>query len=145
MTRRTDDRAEARADEAAALLAEMRARVDDATRRLGDLDAELRESRRAVDDLESLVDVLLGSLDAPALVIDGARRVTGFSRAAGERLDGVAPGKAVSAMLPGAVVDELTAYLDAADGAEGDLPAAGDGARVHRLPGGGAVVLLPAR
>ncbi len=144
MTRRTDDRAETRTEEAAALLAEMRARVDDATRRLGDLDAELRASRRTVDELESLVDVLLGSLDAPALVIDGSRRVTGFSRAAGERFDGLAPGKAVSALLPGAVVDELTAYLDA-DGAEAALPAAGEGARAYRLPGGGAVVLLPAR
>jgi hypothetical protein len=137
MTSRPDDRA----DEAAVLVAEMRAAVEDATRQLDELTGEVAARRTAVDDLEALADVLLGLCDVPIVVVDGRRRVAGLSRGAGDRLEGAAIGKPLTSVVPPALVALVDGVLDqSADAAGADE--AGDGATVHRLPGGGAVLVL---
>lgn len=143
MTPRSDDRADPRADEAAELLAEMRASVEAATRRLDQLTSELTVHRTRVDDLETLVDLFLGMEDTPVVVVDDDRCITGLSRGAAERLDGAAIGKPLSSVLPAPVVGELIGRLESEGMGEFDLPVAGQGARVHPLPAGGAVLVLP--
>ena len=88
MTSPPDDRAEA-----AALLAEMRAGVDAATDRLDRMADELSTARARLDLLETMVDVLLGRLDAVVFVVDADRHILGMSRAAIERYDRPAIGK----------------------------------------------------
>ncbi|HET6773925.1 MAG TPA: hypothetical protein VFH36_11480 [Acidimicrobiales bacterium] len=136
MTSRPDDRA----DEAAVLVADMRAAVEDATRHLDMLTAEVAARRTAVDDLEALGDVLLDLCDVPVVVVDGRRRVAGLSRGAADRLEGAAIGKPLTSVVPPALVALVDDVLDQpTDGAGADV---GDGATVHRLPGGGAVLVL---
>lgn len=142
---RPDNRADARLDEAAGLLADMRAGVEAAAGQIDDLAAELAASRDRVDYLETLVDLLLGEVDAPVVLIDEGRRITGLSRGSGSRLEPTAIGKPLSSVLPAPVVDELVRALDGAPASDADLPAAGDGAWVRPLPGGGAVLVLGAR
>ena len=134
-------RADRAADEAAALVAEMRAAVDTATRQLDELVSELSERRSRVDDLETLVDHLLGVTDATVLLVDGGGRITGLSRGSVERFDSAAVGKPLSSVLPAAVVDEIA---DALSGGEGtvELGGGGEALRASRLPGGGAVLVL---
>jgi hypothetical protein len=143
MTSGPDDRANPRPDQAAQLLAEMRANVEDATRQLDELTSELTMRRALVDDLESLVDLLLAMGDTAVVVIDDRRRISGLSRVAAERLDGAALGKPLSSVLPAPIVDELTEGLDSGEAGQIDLPVAGSGACVQPLPGGGAVLVLP--
>lgn len=134
-------RADRAADEAAALVAEMRAAVDTATRQLDELVSELSERRSRVDDLETLVDHLLGVTDATVLLVDGGGRITGLSRGSVERFDSATVGKPLSSVLPAAVVDEIA---DALSGGEGTVELGGGGGalRASRLPGGGAVLVL---
>lgn len=143
---RIDARAAARADaqleESARLLAEMRAAVEAATGQLDELADELAASSARVDDLETLVDLLLGAVDAPVVVIDEGRRITGLSRGSADRLEGAAIGKPLSSVLPAPVVDELVRALDGDPAGDMDLPAAGAGARVRPLPSGGAALVL---
>lgn len=125
------------------LLAAMRRRVEDAAERLGGLADEVDEVRSRDDDLESLVDVLLGLVDAAVLVVDDDRRITALSRGAAARLDGAAVGKPLSSALGAAEFDAVSARLDAADAAG---QAGGDGGGgVHPLPRGGAVLVLEDR
>jgi nitrogen fixation/metabolism regulation signal transduction histidine kinase len=125
------------------LLAAMRRRVEDAAERLGGLAAEVDEVRSRDDDLESLVDVLLGLVDAAVLVVDDDRRITALSRGAAARLDGAAVGKPLSSALGAAEFDAVSARLDAAD-AVGHAGGDGGGG-VHPLPRGGAVLVLEDR
>ncbi|HET6952563.1 MAG TPA: hypothetical protein VFI47_19435, partial [Acidimicrobiales bacterium] len=100
---------------------------------------EVAELRSREDDLETLVDTLLDLADTVVLVIDDDRRITGLSRAAAARLDGAAVGKPLSSAVSADEFDRLAALLD------GDGPppgAAGDGPVLHRLPHGGAVLVL---
>jgi nitrogen fixation/metabolism regulation signal transduction histidine kinase len=139
MTSRPADRA----DEAAVLVADMRAAVEDATRQLDALNDELEARRTAVDDLEALADLLLDLCDVPLVVVDGRRRVVALSREAADRLEGAAVGKPLTSLA--ALVDDAIdqAPTDDATGADpGQADAVGDGATVLRLPGGGAVLVL---
>ncbi|HEX6165944.1 MAG TPA: hypothetical protein VFZ30_04115 [Acidimicrobiales bacterium] len=139
MTSRPDDRT----DEAAVLVAAMRAAVEDATRQLDVLTAEVAVRRTAVDDLEALSDVLLDLCDVPVVVVDVRRRVAGLSRGAADRLEGAAIGKPLTSVVPPALVALVDGVLDQpVDAAEAVDP--GDGASVHRLPGGGVVLVLRA-
>lgn len=142
MTSSSDDRPAKGSDEAASLLAEMRARVETATHQLGDLTAELTVGRRRLDDLETALDLLLSLVDAPVILIDEARRITGLSRGATERVEGAAVDKPLSSVLPAPVIDQLLATLDS-DDAEPRPLRPGAGAGVLPLPGGGAIVFLP--
>ena len=144
MTSRPADRA----DEAAVLVADMRAAVEDATRQLDALNDELEARRTAVDDLEALADLLLDLCDVPVVVVDGRRRVVGLSREAADRIEGAAVGKPLASVVPpalAALVDDAIdqAPTDDATGADpGQADAVDDGATVLRLPGGGAVLVL---
>ncbi len=141
MTSRSDDRADKKADEAARLVAEMRARVEDAACQLEALTTELHERRQVVDDLETVVDVLLGVTGSVVVVTDGEGRIAGLSRAAARAYEGAAIGKPVSA-LPREVAD-LLAQSSAATDDETDPPAGDPAVRVHPLPGGGSLLVLP--
>ena len=116
MTSPPDDRAEA-----AALLAEMRAGVDAATDRLDRMADELSTARARLDLLESMVDVLLGRLDAVVFVVDADRHILGMSRAAIERYDGPAIGKPLTSVLSEPL---------------------GDGVEIQDLPGDAAVLTV---
>jgi nitrogen fixation/metabolism regulation signal transduction histidine kinase len=141
MTSRSDDRADKKADEAARLVAEMRARVEDAVCQLEALTAELHERRQVVDTLETVVDVVLEVTGSAVVVTDGEGHITGLSRAAALAYEGAAVGKPVSA-LPREIAD-LLAQGSAPTGDEAE-PAAGDPAvRMHPLPGGGSLLVLP--
>lgn len=132
------------ADEATALVAEMRAGVEAAARQLDELVAELGEQRSRVDQLETVVDHLLGVTEATVLVIDDGGRITGLSRGSAERLDGAAVGKPLSSVLAAPIVDQIADALGGDHERAIELPA-GDGvARVSHLPGGGAVLVLSA-
>ena len=137
-----DDHRSTRADEAAELVAEMRASVEAAARQLDELSSELHERRALVDDLECVVDLLLELGDALVVVVDEARRIVGVSRAAAERFEGAAVGKPLSSVLPEVAADEVMDSLAGGDGGAIELWT-GDGARVHPLPGGGAMLVLP--
>jgi hypothetical protein len=142
MTSSSDDRPAKGSDEAASLLAEMRARVEAASHHLDRLTAELTVGRHRLDDLETAIDLLLSLLGAPVILIDEARRITGLSRGAAERVEGATVEKPLSSVLPAPVVDQLMARLDAKD-TEPDLSPSGGQAGVLPLPGGGAIVILP--
>jgi nitrogen fixation/metabolism regulation signal transduction histidine kinase len=141
MTSRSDDRADKRAEDAARLVAEMRARVEDAACQLQALTTELHENRHTVDTLETVVDVLLEVTGSAVVVTDGEGRITGLSRAAALAYEGATVGKPVSA-LPREVAD-LLAHGSSATDDEAE-PAAGEpAAGVHPLPGGGSLLVLP--
>jgi hypothetical protein len=130
------------ADDPTRLLAELRARVEAATAEIEQLAADLVATRALADDLESVVDVLLGLGGATVLVIDDDRRIRGLSRAAAERLEGVAVGKPLSSAVPDDLFDELASRLDAEPQGARPPARAGAGAQVYPLPGGGAVLVL---
>lgn len=141
MTSRSDDRADKKAEEAARLVAEMRARVEDAACQLEALTTELHERREVVDTLETVLDVLLETTGIAVVVTDGEGRIVGLSRAASLAYEGAAVGKPVSA-LPRDVADLLAP--GSAPTHDETEPAAGDPAvRVHPLPGGGSLLVLP--
>ena len=141
MSSRSDDRADRRADEAAELVAELRACVEVATRRLDELTTELGDRQVLVDVLESVVDLLLDLGDTAVVVVDADQRITGVSRAAAERFEGAAVGKPLS-VLPDAIVEHLVTRVHSAHDGEVEAEAAGEAARVHPLPGGGAMLVL---
>lgn len=137
-------RADRAADEAAALVAEMRAAVDTATRQLDELVTELSERRSRVDELETVVDHLLGVTDATVLLLDGGGRITGLSRGSIGRFDSAAVGKPLSSVLPAAVVDEIADVLSGDGEGTVEMGGGGEALRASRLPGGGAVLVLQA-
>jgi hypothetical protein len=129
------------------LLADMRTRVESAAAEIDGLTSELTAREEWVDELETIIDVVLGLLDTPVVVVGDDRRIRALSRGAGEQLTGDAVGKALSSVLP----DDFAA-LDAqlttvASGSDGDAAAAEPGSTpvdVWRLPGGGAVIVFGA-
>jgi hypothetical protein len=72
--------------------------------------------------------------------------VAGLSRAAGDRLEGAAIGRPLTSVVPPALValvdDVLDQQADATGADAAGADPAGDGAKVLRLPGGGAVLVL---
>jgi nitrogen fixation/metabolism regulation signal transduction histidine kinase len=131
------------------LLTDMRTRVESAAAEIDRLTTELTAREEWVDDLETILDVVLGFLDTPVVVVGDDRRIRALSRGAGARVTGdAAVGKALSAVLPEDVFEVLEARLaTAASGSDGDAVLAEPGSKpldVQRLPGGGAVVVFGA-
>lgn len=139
MTSRSDDRADKRAEDAARLVAEMRARVEDAACQLDVLTTELHEQRQIVDTLETVVDQLLGVTGSVVVVVDGEGRITGLSRAAARAYEGAAVGKPVSALPP--EIAELLSQSSVAPDVEAEPATARPDARAHPLPDGGSVLV----
>jgi hypothetical protein len=131
------------------LLADMRTRVESAAADIDRLTTELTARDEWVDDLETILDIVLGLLHTPVVVVGDDRRIRALSRGAGERLTGDAVvGKALSSVVPDDVFEALEARLEtAASGSDGDAGSAEPGPTpldVQRLPGGGAVVVFGA-
>jgi hypothetical protein len=137
-------------DDQSKLLADMRARVESAAAEIDRLTSELLAREEWVDELESVMDMVLGLLDTPLVVVGDDRRIRALSRGAGERLTGDAVvGKPLSSVVPEAVLTALEARLATTargpddwevDGAEpGSIPL-----DVQPLPSGGAVVVFGA-
>jgi hypothetical protein len=131
------------------LLADMRTRVESAAAEIDRLTTELTTREEWVDDLETILDIVLGLLDTPLVVVGDDRRIRALSRGAGERLTGDAVvGKALSSVIPDEVFAALEARLaTAASGSDGDAAPVEPGSTpldVQRLPGGGAVVVFGA-
>jgi hypothetical protein len=131
------------------LLADMRTRVESAAAEIDRLTTELTTREEWVDDLETILDIVLGLLDTPLVVVGDDRRIRALSRGAGERLTGDAVvGKALSSVIPDEVLATLEARLAAAaSGSDGDAAPVEPGSTpldVQRLPGGGAVVVFGA-
>jgi hypothetical protein len=141
----------------AALLAEMRARVEAAAGEIDRLTSELTAREEWADELESIVDLALGLLDTPMVVVGDDRRIRALSRGASERLGGDAVvGKPLSSVVADdvftAVESRLVAAPPGADqtvasaaAATSDESAALTVANVVALPGGGAIVVFEAR
>ena len=145
MTTPPAERPASRADASAELVAEMRVAVEEATRQIEELTAALRDRQVLLDDLESVVDILLDLAPCSVVVIDDSRRITGLSEGAGVHLEGAAVGKPLSSVLPDVAADSVVDTLDHGTRAAVELGSAGEGATVHPLPGGGAVLVLPNR
>jgi hypothetical protein len=132
-------------DEQTELLADMRARIEAATSEIARLTADLTARQEWADELESVVDVALGLLDTPLVVLGDDLRIRALSRGAGGRLEGDAVvGKPLSSVVPEEVFAAVEARLasPATDSAErADEPAASP-VEVQPLPGGGAVVMF---
>jgi hypothetical protein len=131
------------------LLADMRTRVESAAAEIDRLTSELTAREEWVDELETIIDIVLGLLDTPVVVVGDDRRIRALSRGAGQQLTGDAVvGKALSSVLPDDVFAALEARLaTAASGSDGDAAAVEPGSTpldVQRLPGGGAVVVFGA-
>lgn len=137
MTSSSQNRVARAADEAADLVARMRVEVEAATRQIDELTGQLREGRSVVDDLETVVDHLLDLCDTVlVIVVDDGGTITGLSRGAAAKFERAAIGTPLATALAAAGEPELTIpVLDAVEGI--------DGVRVHRLPGGGALVVMP--
>jgi hypothetical protein len=131
------------------LLTDMRTRLESAAAEIDRLTTDLTAQAEWIDDLETILDVVLGLLDTPVVVVGDDRRVRALSRGAGARVRGDAiVGKALSSVLPEDVFEVLEARLaTAASGSDGDAVLAEPGSKpldVQRLPGGGAVVVFGA-
>lgn len=130
------------------LLADMRTRVESAAAEIDRLTSELTAREEWVDELETIIEIVLGLLDTPVVVVGDDRRIRALSRGAGEQLAGDAVGKALSSVLPDDVFAALDAQLTTvASGSDGDAAAVEPGSTpldVQRLPGGGAVVVFGA-
>jgi hypothetical protein len=137
MTSSSQNRAARSADEAADLVARMRVEVEAATRQIDELTEQLRGARVVVDDLETVLDHVFDLCDTLlVIVVDDGGTITGLSRGAAAKLERAAVGAPLGAALPEAAGEPGEATpLDAV----GDI----EGARVHRLPGGGALVVMP--
>jgi len=132
------------------LLADMRTRVESAAAEIDRLTTELTAREEWIDDLETTLEIVLGLLDRPVVVVGDDRRIRALSRGVGERLTGDAVvGKALSSVIPDEIFEALEARLaTAASGSDGDEAPAESGSTpldVQRLPGGGAVVVFGAR
>jgi len=137
-------------DDQSTLLADMRARVESAAAEIDRLTSELAAREEWVDELESIMDMVLGMVDTPVVVVGDDRRIRALSRGASAHLtsDGVV-GKPLSSVVPEEAFAALEARLAmAARGSdEGDVGAVGPGSMpldVQALPGGGAVVVFGA-
>ena len=129
------------------LLADMRTRIESAAAEIDRLTSELTAREGWVDELETIIDIVLGLLDTPVVVVGDDRRIRALSRGAGEQLTGDAVvGKAMSSVLPDDVFAALEPRLaTAASGRDGDAAEPGSTPfDVQRLPGGGAVVVFGA-
>lgn len=137
-------------DDQSKLLADMRARVESAAAEIDRLTSELTARDEWVDELESILDIVLGLLDTPLVVVGDDQRIRALSQGAGAQLTGDAViGKAVSSVLPDDVFAVLEARLATAAGGSDDGDAAGGEPAstpldVQRLPSGGAVVVFEA-
>jgi hypothetical protein len=131
------------------LLTDMRTRVESAAAEIDRLTTELTAREEWIDDLETVLDVVLGLLDPPVVVVGDDRRIRALSRGAAARLtDDAVVGKALSSVLPEDVFDVLEARLaTAASGSDGHAVPAEPGSEplaVQPLPGGGALVVFGA-
>ena len=131
------------------LLTDMRTRVESAAAEIDRLTTELTAREEWIDDLETILDVVMGLLDPPVVVVGDDRRIRALSRGAVARLTGDAVvGKALSSVLPEDVFDVFEARLaTAASGSDGDAVLAEPESKpldLQRLPGGGAVVVFGA-
>lgn len=127
------------ADDAVAMLAELRARVEEAAAEIERLTGELADRTRCLDELESTTDALLGVTDTPVILVGEDRRVRAVTRGAADLLDvtGSPVGRALSTVLPDALADEAADQLDGGGGT------GADGALlVQVLDRGGALVVL---
>jgi hypothetical protein len=137
-------------DDQSKLLADMRARVESAAAEIDRLTSELMAREEWVDELESIMDMVLGLLDAPVVVVGDDRRIRALSRGAGEHLTGDAVvGKPLSSVVAEDVFAALEARLaTAASGSnEWDVDGAEPGSMpldVQPLPSGGVVVVFGA-
>jgi nitrogen fixation/metabolism regulation signal transduction histidine kinase len=137
-------------DDQKALLADMRARVETAAAEIDRLTSELAARDDWVDELETIMDMVLGLLDAPVVVVGDDRRIRALSRGASEHLTGDAVvGKPLSSVIPEEVFVALEARLAAAERGsdEREVDSARPGSMpldVQALPGGGAVVVFGA-
>ena len=132
------------------LLADMRTSVESAAAEIDRLTSELTAREEWVDELETIIDIVLGLLDTPIVVVGDDQRIRALSRGAGEQLTGDAVvGKALSSVVPEDVFAALEARLAVAPSGsnDGDAASAEPGSTpldVRRLPGGGAVVVFGA-
>ena len=134
------------------LLSEMRTRIEAAAADIERLTGELTSREEWVDELESIIDVVLGLLDTPVVVLGDDRRIRAVSRGASQRLEGdVVVGKPLSSVVPEELFAAVEARLEEAPTGAGTEPGdrAGQGPAsgsapvdVERLPGGGAVVVF---
>jgi nitrogen fixation/metabolism regulation signal transduction histidine kinase len=135
-------------DDQKTLLADMRARVEAAAAEIDRLTSELAARDEWLDELESVMEVVLGLLDAPVVVVGEDRRIRALSRGAGEHLTGDdVVGKPLSSVVPEEVFAALEARLAAEGADEWEVDGAGPGSTpldVQALPGGGAVVVFGA-
>jgi hypothetical protein len=137
-------------DDQTKLLADMRTRVESAAAEIDRLTSELAARDEWVDELETVLDIVLGLLDTPVVVVGDDQRIRALSQGAGAQLTGDAVvGKALSSVLPDDVFAALEARLaTAAGGSDDGDAAAGEPASapfdVQRLAGGGAVVVFGA-
>lgn len=145
MTNRSDDRATRQAREAEQLLAEMRAGVEAAAGQLDEVTSELSSRRAQVDDLETVADLVLGLSDTVIVVVNERRQITGLSRGAKAQHPGLDIGKPLSSLVPAELADAVSACLDEAPDHPSDLDGTQVGARLHPLPGGGAVLVVADR
>jgi hypothetical protein len=130
------------------LLADMRSRVESAAADIDRLTSELTAREEWVDELETIIDVVLGTVDTPGVIVGDDRRIRALSRGAAEHLTGDAVvGKPLSSVVPEHVFAALEARLGA--GATGSDESVVEGVEpgsmildVQPLPGGGAVVVF---
>lgn len=138
------------AEDHATMLADMRARLEAATSEIDRLASRLIEREEWIDELETVVDVALGLLDTPVLVVGDDRRIRALSRAARELLGADAVvGKPLSSVVP----DDLVRMVDvrlaegggSGSGAGSTEAAASVQVDVCVLPKGGAIVVFEGR
>lgn len=139
-------------DDAAALLASMRAQLEEATADLDRLTTELEDRSRALAEAETVADAVLGVTDTVLVVVGPDRRVRALSRGAAELAGGADPhvGRPLSAVLPDDVAEVVAERLDASE-ADGGGPGSHSGDEavlasgrlaIDLLEGGGAVLIL---
>lgn len=135
-------------EEAAALLAEMRARAEEAAAEIERLTTELVDRTQALDELETIMDAVLGVTDTAVVLVGVDRRVQGMTRGAAELLGtrDSQVGRPLTVVLPDDLADAVGEALDAAcaDDSDRAVPA-DDAGTVRALPGGEALVVLRAR
>ncbi|HKA85377.1 MAG TPA: hypothetical protein VKD21_16010 [Acidimicrobiales bacterium] len=137
-------------DDDTQVLADMRARVEAAAAEIDRLASELTAREELADELETVIEIVLGMVDAQVVVVGDDGRIRALSRGAGEHLPGDAVvGKVLSSVLPDDVFSAMEARLARAEG--GSDGRAVDDAEpesvpmdVQPLPGGGAVVVFGA-
>lgn len=116
--------------------------VEDATRQLDELTTELVDRRAAVDHLEAVLDLVLAATETAVVVVDTGRRITALSRGAAAQLGG-SVGAALASVVPDGAARRVGELIDDGDPVESDLPEVGEGARVHLLPTGHAILVVP--